>query len=332
MAEVEIDGSIGEGGGQILRIALPLAAITGKSVRIYNIRANRPRPGLMTQHLHVALTVRKISRGSLEGAEKGSLELTFKPGPIVGGRYSVRMPTAASLTLLFQALLPMLLYAEKPSHIEAEGGTDVPFSPTFDYFQHVFLPAVKLLFGAKAGAALERRGFYPEGGGKAALTVEPSRPSFQPLFHEGEWQGYVVLCNLPKSIGIREQLVVEKALSFRPTLSAKGCGRGKGNALTVWRGFVGASAVGVKGKRAEEVAEEVVSSLKRSEGYDVDEHLGDQLLIYAALSAWHGHPTSYKAPITSHLRTAAEVVKAFLPVEVELREGVRTAPKEPHHS
>jgi len=319
--DVEIDGSMGEGGGQVLRTALPLAAITGKSVRIFNIRAKRPRPGLRPQHLHVALSVRKISRGELEGAEKGSTELTFRPGPIVGGRYRVRMPTAASLTLLYQALLPMLLYADKPSTVEAVGGTDVPFAPTFDYFQHVFLPALRLLFGSKASARLVKRGFYPEGGGEALLGVEPSQPAFQPLFQEGEWRGYAVLCHLPRSIGVREQLVVERALGFRPALSAQGCGEGKGNALTVWKGFLGASSVGVKGKRAEEVAGEVVASVERSMGHDVDEHLGDQLVIYAGLSAWRGHAVLYRAPITSHLATAAKVVEAFLPVKVSLGEG-----------
>ena len=323
--EVEIDGSYGEGGGQILRLALPLAAITGRPVRIYNIRANRPKPGLRPQHLHVALSIRKISRGRLEGAEKGSMELFFQPGPIVGGRYSVRIGTAGSITLLYQALLPLFLYADKPSQLTVEGGTDVPFSPTFDYFQHVFLRALKLLFGLRVEATLHERGFYPEGGGKSTLSVEPAQPAFQPLFYEEPWQGYVLLCNLPKGIGVREQLVVEKALSFRPSLSSFKCFKKVGNALTVWKGFVGASAVGIKGKRAEDVAGEVVDVLRRNLGYQVDEYLADQLLLYAALSALQGEPVSYSTGrITQHTKTAAWVIEQFLPVRIILEEhGVR---------
>src|SRR3989338_8277796 len=139
---IEIDGSHGEGGGQVIRTAMSLSAITKKPVRIFNIRAGRPNPGLQAQHLTAAKAMRNVCRGTSEHAELQSSELVFHPGEIVGGRYDFNIGTAGSVTLVAQTLIPILLFAEKKSELSITCGTHVIRSPSSDYFEKVFLPAI----------------------------------------------------------------------------------------------------------------------------------------------------------------------------------------------
>ncbi|HWQ19733.1 MAG TPA: RNA 3'-terminal phosphate cyclase, partial [Methanotrichaceae archaeon] len=169
---IEIDGSHGEGGGQIVRTAVALSAVTGTSVRISKIRQGRPKPGLAAQHARAVEALAQICSGDIYGAQPGSSEITFVPGQVQGGRYSIDIGTAGSITLLVQCLLPALTTADGPVHLEIRGGTDVRWSPTIDYVRQVFLPALRE-FGASVEVLEVRRGYYPRGGGFVALDVTP---------------------------------------------------------------------------------------------------------------------------------------------------------------
>jgi len=315
---IEIDGAYGEGGGQIIRTSLTLSAITQKPVRIRNIRANRKNPGLMPQHLMACKAVRNICRGTLEGAEQGSSELIFTPGPIVGGKYDFDIGTAGSVTLVAQAIIPILLFASKKSEIRITGGTHVMKSPGYDYFERVFLPGASR-FGASVKSRLIRPGFYPKGGGTIEAHVEPSKLSGCVAWpQDGHVQVIIRIAGLPAHIGVREKKVfVQDGIGHVSIYEDEA--QSIGNAVTAWSGYRGAYALGEKGKRAEAVAKEALDFLK-AENADVDTHLADQLLVYAALAEG---PTKYRmANASGHLRTNAFVISRFLGRRIRIEDSL----------
>ncbi len=172
---IQIDGSYHDGGGQILRTALGLSALTGQPFEIADIRRNRPKPGLRYQHLSCVKAVAELCSATFEGAEVSSTEIKFCPGNIKGRTLSVDIGTAGSVTLLLQSLLPPLIFGDKKFRIKVTGGTDVPFSPPADYFISVLLPQLRK-FCESIEFSVERRGFVPAGGGKAELCVKPKFP------------------------------------------------------------------------------------------------------------------------------------------------------------
>ncbi|MFN7991182.1 MAG: RNA 3'-terminal phosphate cyclase [Candidatus Micrarchaeia archaeon] len=311
---IDIDGSHGEGGGQIIRTAMGLSAITGKPITIDRIRANRPNPGLQPQHLMACKAVRSICRGTLGGAEIGSTTLVFQPGPIVGGRYEFDIGTAGSVTLVAQTVMPILLHATKESHVRVIGGTHVMKSPGYDYFEKVFVPAISRM-GVRISSKMVRPGYYPKGGGIIEFALTPGRPHGCRSWPAGEGEQVLIrLSGLDKSIAIREKKIfvqngLEKVyIREDESLSA-------GNAVTAWNGLRGAYVLGEKGKRAETVAEEALDALGSETG-DVDMHLADQLLVYAALAVGG---TSYLTSRTSeHLRTNAGIISKFLERRIAL--------------
>ena len=167
-----IDGSRGEGGGQILRTSLGLSLVTGRAFRIVRIRAGRAKPGLRHQHRTAVQAAARVGNAEVEGAEVGSMELTFVPGAVAAGEYEFSVGTAGSAALVLQAVLPALLTASQPSRLKLEGGTHNPFAPPFDFLAKTFLPIVNRM-GPRVTAELERPGFYPAGGGEMRLTIEP---------------------------------------------------------------------------------------------------------------------------------------------------------------
>ena len=314
---IEIDGSHGEGGGQIIRTALTFSAITKKPVRITNIRANRPNPGLRMQHLTSARAVRSVCRGTLTGAELGSMELAFEPGEIVGGRYEFDIGTAGSVTLVAQTLLPILLGAAKESELHIIGGTHVMKSPGYDYFERVFVPAIAL-FSAQVETKLVKPGYYPRGGGQIDVGVKPSKLHGCTSWPDGEEvQALVRISGLPEGIAIREKKIfVQNEITKVFIRSDEALSLG--NAVTAWKGLRGAYVLGEKGKRAETVAQEALDALNAEKG-DVDLHLADQLLAYAALAEGS---TSYSTnAISSHFSTNAEIIKKFVDRKIETGEG-----------
>jgi len=311
---IEIDGGEGEGGGQVIRTAMALSSITKTPIRISNIRAKRPKPGLRMQHLTAVRAVRNICRGTLEGAELGSSELIFHPGEIVGGRYDFNIGTAGSVTLVAQTLIPILLFAEKKSEISIIGGTHVIKSPSSDYFEKVFLPAINNM-GVHIECSTVKAGYYPQGDGELRVTLSPSK-----IFGAGEWHSddtvrvLIRLSNIPKDVGIREKKIFVQNNIENVRIFEEKC-LDPGNALLAWRGFNGAYVLGEKGKRAEVVAQEALNQLN-AEKYDVDKHLADQLLLYAALAEG---ATSFKtSEITEHFRTNLSVISKFVKRKIDL--------------
>lgn len=314
---VQIDGSFGESGGQILRTALTLSSITQKPFRIFNIRAKRSNPGLRPQHLTAAKAVRSICRGTLEGAEIGSRELVFRPGKIVGGKYEFNISTAGSTVLVAQTILPILFSAKKKSSITIIGGTHVLKSPGWDYFSEVFIPAIRL-FGAKIKGELIESGYYPKGGGRIRIETEPSKfKGMEKWPGKEKTKGIIRVSRLPVSIAMREKKVLlnsnitdvriieEEALS-------------PGNAVTLWNGLRGSYVPGKRGKRAEKVAQEAVEELERENG-DVDRHLADQLCVYAFIAK--GKTAFTASEKTNHFETNVETIKKFIDREIKTDEN-----------
>lgn len=333
---IEIDGSEGEGGGQILRSALSLSMITGRPFRIFEIRAGRDRSGLMRQHRTAVLAAQEISDAEVIGAAAGSSELTFKPKAIKPGDYTFTIGTAGSTTLVVQTLLPALMTAPGPSTIVLEGGTHNMKSPPFDFLDSCFLPQLRRM-GADVTATLTRPGFYPAGGGSIALAVPGGADlSSIEIPDRGERTGAyarAVVANLSPGIARRELDVVSRRLGWpEESLHIVEDGRtpGPGNVLMltlefehVTELFSGFGQIGVK---AEAVAERTVKELRRylKREVAVGPYLADQLLLPMALAGGGRFTTT--AP-SQHTVTNAGVIQRFLPVRIdweETDEGVWT--------
>jgi RNA 3'-terminal phosphate cyclase (ATP) len=331
MAEpILIDGSLGEGGGQILRTSLALAALLRQPVKIDNIRANRAQPGLKTQHLAGVLALARITDAEVEGARIHSTRLEFSPRTLKGGRYRFEIATAGAASMLFGAVLPALLFAPQTSEVTVTGGTHVEFSPPFHYLDKVFLPALRKM-GGLVNLELVRWGFYPRGGGEIRAHVEPC----------GGLQGMqltkrgMLKClqlsacssaNLPSHIAQREIAHVEMRLDKQKEklrAQALACQAfSPGNFVFLEADYeyaaAGFSALGKRGKPAEEVAEEVYRTFRDFDmtGAAVDSHLADQLILYMALA--HGESFFMAEKVTSHLVTNIEIIRKFLPVNIDL--------------
>lgn len=328
---VEIDGSSGEGGGQILRSALALSLVTGRACHFTKIRAGRRKPGLLRQHLTAVEAAAAIGSASVEGAVLGSHELSFEPGRVRGGSYRFSVGTAGSTTLVLQTLLPALLVADGPSEVLIEGGTHNPFAPPFDFLDRVFLPLLERM-GGRARAELERPGFHPVGGGSVRLRVEPGR--LAPL--ELTWRGEVErvraaarVSNLPLHIAERELATVSRELALSPDAVAAETvqnAAGPGNVLIVEIVSAGLTELftgfGRRGLPAERLASGLVAEVREyiDSGVPVGSHLADQLLLPLAMAGGGRYRT---LPPTAHTWTNVETVRRFLEVPIEIREDGR---------
>lgn len=326
-----IDGSYGEGGGQILRTALSLSAVLNRPVTIENIRTNRPLPGLRPQHLTAVKALQQICGAAAEGLAVDSRRIVFRPGPVKPGDYFFDVGTAGSVTLIAQTLLPVLARASGPSRVLLRGGTHVPWSPPYHYLSEVFLPAVARM-GLQTDARLKKWGWYPKGGGEVELNVQPSA-EWTPLVLDRPWAPDEVkvlsaASNLPGHIREREKGRIRGILEARKIEAVydleEGLAIGQGNLVFIAArkgpAAAGFSALGAKGKPAERVAEEAVHSFLSflDSGAAVDEHLGDQILPYLALAAGRSEISVQGVP--SHLRTNLWVVNQFMPNRLDLTE------------
>ena len=330
---IEIDGSEGEGGGQVLRTALALSCTSGTPFRITKIRAKRRKPGLMRQHLTAVLAAAQICNAKLTGAEVGSLSLEFLPGLVRGGEYRFAVGTAGSTMLVLQTVLPPLLLATTPSRLWLEGGTHNPFAPPFDFMEQVLLPLV-LRMGPVVTATLHRYGFYPAGGGEVEVEVHP-RSELVPLNLETRGDilttaAYAIVASLSANIAQRELDVLRAAFawpddSFHLQTTNKSIGPGNvvfthivsEHCVEVISGF------GEKGVSAETVAERVVEGTRRylTAEVPVGEHLADQLLVLYALA---GAGSFVTLPLSSHTVTNMATIEKFVEVHFvreELSEG-----------
>jgi len=321
---IEIDGSFGEGGGQIVRTAVALSAVTGDPVRITRIRVGRSKPGLSPQHVTAILALAKVTNAKTEGVKPRSPEITFQPGEIRGGRYEIDIGTAGSITLLMQCLLPALVRADSPTTLTVRGGTDVKWSPTIDYLSHVALFAF-VEFGVKSHLSCARRGYYPRGGGVATMEVVPGdlkRADIQ-AFEPGLVEGVSHSSNLPEHVAQRQSEAAVEVLEGSGFVAKIRCETemvpSTGSGITLWSGRKGASALGERGLRAEKVgafaAEDMVAELRSRAA--VDRHLADQLVPFLALAGG-----SYTAPeVSRHASTNIWTVTRFLDVEISAEVG-----------
>lgn len=322
---IKIDGSRGEGGGQILRTSLAMSLVTGKSFHIENIRAGRKRPGLLRQHLTAVNAAVEVSQAEVKGNAIGSQELYFAPKSVRPGRYQFAVGTAGSSTLVLQTVLPALLTTDGGLELILEGGTHNPYAPPFDFLIKTFLPIINRM-GPKITATLERPGFYPAGGGRFNVSIAPAKMlSRIDLLERGEIRrrlARAIVARLPRKIGERELKVIRDKLSWdRHCLRVEEVtsSRGPGNILTVeiesehitevFTGF------GERGVRAEEVGDRTVKEVQEYLAADVPvgRYLADQLLIPMALA---GGGVFRTLPLTRHTRTNIEILKQFLDIEI----------------
>jgi RNA 3'-terminal phosphate cyclase (ATP) len=323
---IEIDGSMGEGGGQILRSALALSVITGTPFRISNIRANRkPKPGLRRQHVTAVRSAAEISGAEVEGDIVESRELTFRPGALKPGDYTFDIGSAGSTTLVLQTVLPPLLTANAPSTLVLEGGTHNPGAPPADFLERVFLPIANRM-GPRVHVAVERPGFAPKGGGRVIVTIEPVK-SLKPveLLDRGRVlrrRATAVVAGLPRTIAERElKVVAERGGWAADELHVEQLpdAFGPGNILLlevesehVTEVF---SHVGQHGLRAERLAETAVNDAMRylDANVPVGDCLADQLLLPLALAGGGAYRT---LGLTQHAETNIEVIRMFLDVTI----------------
>lgn len=329
MTAIEIDGSSGEGGGQILRSALALSLVTGRPFRMVNVRAGRKRPGLMRQHLTAVRAAVEVGGATVAGAEIGSRELAFAPGLVRAGDYRFSVGTAGSATLVFQTVFPALALAPGRSTVVVEGGTHNPLAPPFDFLARAFLPLVARM-GPRATAVLERPGFYPAGGGRFRVEIEPAA-SFGSLelVDRGavrERRATAVVALLPRTIAERELRVVRERLNWDPAwtrIEHVQDAVGPGNVVSVeiasehvTEVFTGFGERGVAAERVgADAAEEAAEYL--AAGVPVGRHLADQLLLPMALGGGGRFRTTTPS---GHARTHAELLRTFLGAQVRIEQ------------
>ena len=335
---IRIDGSYGEGGGQILRTALSLACVLKKDVQIYDIRKGRRIPGLQPQHLTCVNACRDITDADVEGNKLQSIFLRFSPKTIKGGDFLFDVAkikgSAGSVSLVLQSILLPLILAEKSTQVQIKGGTHVPWSPAFTYLEQVFFPTIRKI-GCEVKGEIKKWGWYPKGGGEVTFSINPVEKLLPlNLLERGKLlklSGISAVSNLPISIAKRQRdqankILREKRFSTDIEL-VEAPSMGKGTFFFILAEFenslAGFSSLGEIKKRAETVAEEACQDfLKFMEtNAAIEKHIADQLIPYLLLTG--DKSTFAVSSVTQHLLTNIWVVKNFLPVriEVEGKEG-----------
>ncbi len=323
-----IDGSYGEGGGQILRTALALALVTQTPCRIEQIRAKRSKPGLLRQHLTAAQAAVKIGNAEVEGLKIGSSQLTFKPRTVTPGDYTFQVGTAGSTMLVLQTVLPALMLASGPSAIRVKGGTHNPYAPPFDFVAQAFLPLLNRM-GPKVRADLQRPGFYPAGGGVCRFEIEPAA-SLEPLdlYERGDLRSQraqSLVADLPRHIAERELAVIAEQTGWpRACLDLVALKRspGPGNVVMIELAYDQVTEVftgfGERGVPAEAVAQSALQEMLLYADCTaaVGVHLADQLLLPFALAGGGGFTT---LPLSTHTRTNIHVIEQFLDVRIDVQ-------------
>ena len=326
-----IDGSQGEGGGQVLRTSLSLAALTGRPFTLTNIRARRKTPGLRPQHLTAVRAVATVCGATLQGDSLNSQTLVFQPqAPPQGSTYRFDVADAAqggsagAVTLIWQAVIWPLLFAPTKSHVTLRGGTHVPFSPPFHYLSQVVLPLLRQ-FGIESTLELSDWGWYPVGGGEITAVIQPTTQLQTPTISAPNTKsvnGIAAVTNLPAHIPQRmanraHNLLVDAG--FAPHIEpVRERGRGAGAGIVLWLPNGGFTSLGRKGLPADQVAETAVAqflAFARS-GITVDEHLADQLMIPAALAQGTTRYTTHR--LTRHALTNADLLRQWLDVSIHI--------------
>jgi len=334
---ITVDGSYGEGGGQILRIAVALSALRAAPVVVTNIRAGRRNPGLAAQHVTALEAVASLSGGEVDGLEIGSKEIAFRPGETRGGRRAFEVGTAGSVTLVLQACLPVAFSAPAPVRLRLTGGTDVRWSPPLDYFARVFLPILRRM-GLHADVELLRRGYYPRGGGVVEVSVEPAA-RWSPIQADGSRaaraiRGIAHVSNLPADIPKRMKHAALRRLhgfgdvKIEERVYAGDQAIGQGGALVLWaeteQGVLGSSSLAERAKPSERIGEEAARELRADieAGVSFDIHAADQVLVYLAHATG---PSAFTVrEVSGHLTTMIWLLDRFGAADVTVaRDGTR---------
>jgi RNA 3'-terminal phosphate cyclase (ATP) len=321
---IEIDGSHKEGGGALLRVSTALSALTGKKFRIRNIRAGRPKPGMMMQHLNAVLAIGKISNAQITGLETGSTQMEFVPGKLKGGQFQVDVQTAGSSPLILQALMIPAIFTPEGVEITIRGGTDVRWAPSVDYLTNVTIPTLKTM-GASVDLKLLRRGHYPRGGGLLKANIKPVKKIKNLNIHKLEVdviKGISHSTKLPRHVAIRQADSAQKTLhsagyDAEIEIESETDALGPGSGLVLWSEFkgrniprVGASSLGKPGKPAEtvgrEAANEILSCI--SQGAALDRYMGDQIIPYLAIA---GSSSVKMEKLTNHTLTNIYAAEKF---------------------
>jgi RNA 3'-phosphate cyclase len=324
MSLLEIDGSTGEGGGQIVRMAAALSALTRIPIRVVNVRAKRKNPGLAAQHATAIQGVAKLCDAKVDGVAVGSQTFEFHPGDLRGGSFTLDVGTAGSISLILQACLPAAFKAGDVT-LTVRGGTDVPWSPPLDYFGHVFLGLLKKM-GGRAEVEVAMRGYYPRGGGLVRVRVEgPVR--WRPLLLPGRGgivriAGRAHASNLPEDVVERMKSAATQRFArytevrFHAETLGPDRAVGPGGAIVLWaetpETILGASALAEKGKRAQKVGDEAATVLLKEieSRATLDIHASDQVLAYAAMAQ---SPSEFLVrEVTEHARTMMWLLGSFL--------------------
>ncbi len=332
---IEIDGAHGEGGGQLLRMAAALSALTATPVRIVRIRAGRPKPGLAPQHATALRAVAQLCGGEVDGLELGSSTLEFWPRAVAPGRYSFDVGTAGSVTLVLQATLPVACAAPGTVWLRLIGGTDVRWSPPVDYFARVFLPLLRRL-GARVEMEVQRRGYYPRGGGVVEAVIEPTK-TWSPLEVSEVGQvrrvrGIAHVSHLSEEIPKRmKHAAVRRLHGLADVKIEERTYRGdeaigQGGALVVWAEteatLLAADSLAERGKPSDRIGEEVAATIRADvdSGATLDVHAADQLLVYLARAPG---PSRFRVrEISGHMDTMMWLLPQFLPCRFAVaREG-----------
>lgn len=326
---LQIDGSTGEGGGQILRTALALSVCLGRPFRMFNIRAARANPGLQPQHLAAVRAAAAIAQAEIEGDTKDSRSLRFTPTRVKPGDYVFSVGTAGSTSLVLQTVLPALMLADAPSQLILEGGTHNPMAPPFDFLHYAFLPLLNRM-GPTIHATLERPGFAPKGGGRVRVDIQPAA-KLQVLEIPARGavrsqRAEVLLAHLPEHIAQRELAVLKQGLGLEDhqlSLRKMDEAYGPGNAVNVIIDSEHVcecfSAFGQRGVPAETVANEVVHEVRHylQAGVPVGRHLADQLLLPLALA---GRGSFVTTEPSRHAQTNMEIIHAFTGLAIRTEE------------
>ncbi|KAK7126749.1 hypothetical protein R3I94_018061 [Phoxinus phoxinus] len=334
----EMDGSVMEGGGQILRVSAALSCIQGASIKINKIRAGRSTPGLRPQHLSGLELVRDMCNGNLEGATVGSSEIALTPGKIKGGNHIADTQTAGSVGLLMQVSLPCALFAHGPSVLCLKGGTNAEMAPQIDYTMKVFKPIMER-FGVQFDCDLRMRGYYPKGGGEVVIKVNPvkelspinltERGNITKIYGRAFVAG-VLPFKLAKDMSTAAVRTIRKEIKDLyiniQSLQEKdkACGNGNGIIIIAESStgciFAG-SALGKKGVYADKVGIEAAEMLLRNLRHNgcVDEFLQDQLIIFMALA--NGTSRMRTGPVTLHTQTAIHVAELLTNAKFVIRKA-----------
>jgi len=330
---VQVDGSKGEGGGQILRTSVAFSAIQGRPVRVEKIRAGREVPGLKRQHVSALQVLGKIFGGELEGATEGSSLVTFVPGKLKVKSLSLDMGTAASITLVLQAVVPAVALTGSRLKLDLVGGTDVPWSPTYDYFERVVRGAYGRI-GIGFTVTAHRRGYYPRGGGRVTAVIGPSEGIVPLDLATKDRVKDVVLVSrcgrLPRHVAERQLTSARAAIEgagfdVSSAEVSEEESDSPGSSLLAYHAgpsaWVGSDGIGAKGTPAEEVGRSTASRFvsTAASGARLDPNLADMVLPLLSLAP--GRSTALVPRVTSHLRSGLELASQFTGCSWSLDEG-----------